>query len=342
LIHMLILLKKPVRVAGMLFAASVFAMAWGAVARPGTINYAEGQVRLDGRSVAVSKLGSTEVAPGHVLQTENGKAEMLLTPGVFLRLGDHSAARMISPSLTDTRVELVRGEASLEVDLLSKENRLNVIDRGADVHIAKKGLYSFRADQPLVAVYDGKAEVRINDQTAEVGKGKELAFEPAAKLKPQKFDRRQSDPLMAWSKVRSEYLADANAATARTVVVSNPGWWGGTGWYWNPYFDTWAFVPGSGYLYNPWGVGFYSPTYWYYNPPLYYYPRVGRVWTGGSGAGRIPRGPLGNGPTVAPAPAGGSGLRFGGGSPAMRQAPPAMRAPVPAAGGAGLRFGGRR
>ena len=103
--------------------------AYGAVARPGTINYAEGQVSLDGRAVAHGKLGSAEIASGHVLQTARGKAEVLLTPGVFLRLGDESSVRMVSPSLTDTRVELLRGRAMLEVDLLEKENRLRVRDR---------------------------------------------------------------------------------------------------------------------------------------------------------------------------------------------------------------------
>src|SRR5512135_3919659 len=87
--------------------------AYGAVARPGTINYTEGQVTIDGRTIGAKQLGSTELAPGRVLETGSGKAEMLLTPGVFLRLGDHSAVRMVSPSLTDTRVEMVRGRATL-------------------------------------------------------------------------------------------------------------------------------------------------------------------------------------------------------------------------------------
>src|SRR5947209_6985783 len=136
------LLKRPARLGLALFAGTCFAAAWGAVARPGTVNYAEGSVRLDNRALAAKSLGSTEVAPGHVLQTDaNGMAEMLLTPGVFLRLGNNSAAKMISPSLSDTRVELLRGQATLEVDMLSSENHLNLIDRGADIRIQKKGIY---------------------------------------------------------------------------------------------------------------------------------------------------------------------------------------------------------
>jgi len=237
--------------------------AYGAVARPGTINYTEGQVTAEGRAISAKKLGNTELSPGGVLQTTNGKAEMLLTPGVFLRLADNSAVRMISPSLTDTRVELLRGRAILEVDLLEDENRLQVRDRGTDVRVEKKGIYAFDADRPAVAVYDGKAAVQVDDKKVEVGKGKELPLDPPA-LKPQKFDRNQTDDLYAWSKLRSQYLAEANASSVQTVIVNNPGWWGGTGWYWNPWYSTWSFVPGTGYLYNPWGFGFYSPSYWRY------------------------------------------------------------------------------
>src|SRR4051794_15823015 len=141
--------------------------AYGAVARPGTINYTEGQVTIDGKAVAAKSLGSLELAPGRVLQTGQGKAEMLLTPGVFLRLGENSAARMVSPSLTDTRVELLRGKALLEVDMLEKENRLVVRDGAANVRIAKKGIYHFDAEAPSVAVYDGKVEAQVDDHQVE-------------------------------------------------------------------------------------------------------------------------------------------------------------------------------
>ena len=258
----------------------------GSVARPGMVNYAEGQVTLDGQTIGAKQIGHAEVAPGHVLQTQDGKAEMLLTPGVFLRLSDHSAVRMISPSITDTRVELVRGEAMVEAAQVEKENRLDVVDAGAQTLIQKHGVYEFKADHPMVAVFDGKAEVQVDDHSVEVGKHRELALDQGqTKLKPEKFDVDQAkatDPLYNWSKLRSEYISEANASTAQTIVLGNPGWWAGTGWYWNPYFDTWAFMPGTGYLYSPFGFGFYSPAYWSYAVPVYrgFYGRYGRGYYG--------------------------------------------------------------
>src|SRR6516164_7318182 len=80
-------------------------------ARPGTVNYVEGQVSLDGQTLDEKSVGSIEVDAGQSLATENGKAEVLLTPGVFLRLGSESSVRMISSSLIDTQIELSHGKS---------------------------------------------------------------------------------------------------------------------------------------------------------------------------------------------------------------------------------------
>jgi hypothetical protein len=336
------LLKTPGRIAGGVFAAALFASAYAAVARPGTVNYTEGQVTLNGTQLDRKALGQTEVAPGEILQTQSGKAEMLLFPGAILRLGDNSAARMVSASLTDTRVEVLRGEAMVEVADIQKENRLDIVDNGVPTQIEKKGIYSFNADHPTLAVYDGKAVVQADDRKVDVGKGKEVLLQPGATLKPQKFDRKQTDSLYEWSKLRSGYLAEANMASAQMVVVNNyPGWWGGTGWYWNPWYSTWAFVPGGGFLTSPFGFGFYSPAYWYYNAPAFYAP--GRVWV---------RRPVGTGfhrgvAARPAAPVGGSGVtsmgpRAGARSRGSFSAPRAGGFSRPmAAGGGGVHFGGR-
>src|SRR5579872_7197136 len=118
------------RVAGTMLAAGLMFAAQADMARPGTVNYIEGQVALDGRTIAASQSGKTTAEPGQVLSTAGGKAEMLLTPGVFLRLSDNSAVRMVSPTITNTRVELLKGDAMLEADQIQKENHLAVLDGG--------------------------------------------------------------------------------------------------------------------------------------------------------------------------------------------------------------------
>jgi hypothetical protein len=294
---------------GLLLAANAQMAQPGAVnmAQPGAVNYIEGQVSLDGQTVAAGQVGSLQVSPGQILETQNGRAEMLLTPGVFLRLSDQSAVRMVSPSITDTRVELIRGEAMMEAARVERENHLVVLDHGASALIGKRGIYEFRADVPTVVVFDGEAQVQQADRTIDVGKGKELLL---GQKKPQKFNREgaeSGDSLYAWSKLRSEYVAEANMSTAQTFVVGAPGWYG-TGWYWNPYFDSFAFMPGDGFFYSPfgWGGGFYSPGYFGAYAPYGYRGFGGRPgFAGRPGFGGRP------GFTTAPRM---SGRSFGGGS----------------------------
>ncbi|HXF27865.1 MAG TPA: FecR domain-containing protein [Bryobacteraceae bacterium] len=228
---------------------------------PGTVNYVEGQVALNGEGLTAKSAGTALLDVNQVLDTGQGKAEILLTPGVFLRLGDNSELKMISPSLADTKVQLVKGSAMLEVAEWLKENNLVVANNGATTTIEKNGLYAFNADQPSVSVLDGKAVVAEGDEHTSVKKDHQVLLNSGQRLKSTKFDKdaMESDSLYRWSKLRSQYLAQANVETARTVVVD--GGFYGAGWYWNPYWNFYSFLPGSGILYSPFGWGFYSPAY---------------------------------------------------------------------------------
>jgi hypothetical protein len=298
---------------------------------PGAVNYTEGQVFLNGQALTASQ--TAKVAPGQILETRDGKAEMLLTPGMFLRLNSNSQVRLDSNSITDTRVVVLRGEAMVEADQVVKDNGVQILDGNYSARIEKPGIYEFNADQPMVRTYDGEMTVSGDDRSANVKKGHELDLSAQnAKLKTHGFDTHMTDSLYAWSRVRSEYMAEANMATAQTIVVDNPGWYYGTGWYWNPYWSSWAFVPGAGLWGSPFGfgLGFYSPVAW-----SYYRPYIGGLYGGYYRGYPGYRG-------VAPA------AGFRGGAPAFRggAAAPAFRGGVatPHFGGGGfaggMHFGG--
>jgi lipopolysaccharide export system protein LptA len=334
------LLKTSGRVAGTLLAAALLLPAQGHNARPGTVNFTEGMVSVNGQAVSEKQLGSVRVAPGQTLETRDGRAEMLLTPGVFLRLGNQSAVKMVSASIIDTRVEVLRGTAMLEADQVEKENHLAVLNHGSTTAIVKQGVYAFNADQPKVMVYDGHAKVQQDDRTADLFKGDQVTLSPDnPKLKVKGFhvkSTEQADSLYAWSKLRSEYSAETNMSLAQTVAGTNPNWYAGTGWYWDPYFDSFGFMPGDGYLFSPFGWGFMSPAFWggYYAPYYGYGYGFGR---GGYGYGRYPIG-RGRPPVMTRGSVGGAvGARsFGGGfGGGMRMGGGGMRM-----GGGGVRMGG--
>src|SRR5271167_19284 len=68
-------------------------------AQPGTVNYVEGQASVDGRPVDGNASGAIQLQPGQMLTTQNGRAEILLTPGVFVRMGANGSVQMVSPDL---------------------------------------------------------------------------------------------------------------------------------------------------------------------------------------------------------------------------------------------------
>jgi len=274
-------------VAGSFVLAALLSLpAWGDTttdrhtAMPGTLNYVEGQATIGDQALNVKSVGTANLQDGQVLTTEKGKAEILLTPGVYLRLGDNSSARMVSTSLTNTQVALNQGEAMLEVDQIYPQNNIVVSQPGGNTRVLKTGLYDFDDMNHTVRVWDGKADVFVGDHRIQVKGGHELALDTTGKLKTKDFNKKelaQNDDLYRWSSLRSEYLSEANIDTAQLYYANGwygPGWWGGwgpgwgwgAGWYWNPWFAGFTFMPWNGYLYNPFGWGFYSPYFAYRAP----------------------------------------------------------------------------
>jgi len=248
------------------------------VISPGTINYMERQVSLDNRPLNAA--GSVVLQPGQLLTTANGFAEVLLTPGAFLRVGNDSQVRLITAGLADTKAQLDRGTAMIEVDQLIKGTNLQLVINGATVQLEKKGLYDFDAGEQAVRVLDGKAKVTEAARSKTIGKGDQVLFASTKPLKTSGFDMKalKTQPLYVWSEARSQDESRANVALAQNVAVY--GGWYGPGWYWDPYWSFYAYLPGNGFFYSPFGWGFYSPAFiGYYGVPYRYYGHYG-TWHG--------------------------------------------------------------
>jgi uncharacterized membrane protein YgcG len=274
-------------------------------ARPGTLNYIEGTAHLQDKQLKVKDVGSTELNTGEVLSTEEGKAEILLTPGVFLRIDGHSAVKMISPGLTLTQVELERGRAGVEVDEIYPANDLEIIAGGVATQLMKTGYYEFSTNPAAAMVFKGRAEVKTAEGKRIGVKGhRELALTVGTIGEPAKFDTRKAeDEFYGWSRLRSQYLAEANnriAGEYAGVAGFYPGW------YWDPYMWNYTFIGAYPY-WSPFGYGFYPP-YW---GGYYYYG--GHGYGGRGYGGDSPHGGEGGSHGVGGGPHGGGGGVSGGG-----------------------------
>jgi hypothetical protein len=242
-------------------------------AKPGAVSYIEGNVSVNGAPVSSSDLRSLFLAANDRLFTEAGKAEVLLAPGVFLRVGDNSQVRMISPSLVEPQVELVSGEAMIELDQFVAGSSTSVLDHGSLTVLQKTGLYRFTADAvPTAAVLEGKADVNFGGKRIELGKNKQALL--TDELTASKLDLNKTDDLYAWSNVRAQYDAAVSYQGAKSAY--NSGGYGYSsgyqtpGLYWNGPYSSWMWMPGDGAFYSPFGWGFYGPGLVAYAPIVGY------------------------------------------------------------------------
>ncbi|HUX44928.1 MAG TPA: hypothetical protein VMV57_09275 [Terracidiphilus sp.] len=253
-------MRLKLRCTALLALALLSLPAFAAIqARPGTVNYVEGRAYLQGMLIRNRDVGTDSLNPGSILSTRNGKAEILLTPGVFLRVGSHSTVRMISPDITHTQVQLLRGRAGVEVDEIHPENDLQILDGGVSTRLLKTGYYEFDTHPAMARVFSGEASVQeIAGRSTTVKGHHQIRLEPGVASRSVGFHIQDAqNDLYNWSRLRSKYLAENSRQIAREYAGAS-GYY--PGWYWDPYAWDYAYLaPGP----------FWSPFSWGYSPPMW-------------------------------------------------------------------------
>jgi len=208
-------------------------------ARAGTIHFTEGEVYLDAQPVRATPMNFPLMADGQVLRTGNGRAEVLLAPGAFLRLDSQAAIKMLNGQLEDTQVELQKGTALIEVVQLPKDARLQIKLGETATSFKGMGLHRFDADARELRVFGGTAEVIANDRKLGAGRGRMVRLGSVPSL--AKFNTKETDALHDWSARRS-FLLYTSSSEALAQRITN---WESTasGWSWNRDFDVRLFSP---------------------------------------------------------------------------------------------------
>src|SRR5271157_5129981 len=216
---------KPVWIAGLL-AVILALSAIPALAQPvisaksGLISYVEGKVFLSDQVVEPSPTHFPDVKENAMVRTDEGRAEVLLTPGVVLRLGENSSLKLITNRLIDTRLELLTGAAVVEADNVEKDTSVTVVCKSGMVGLSKIGIYRFDAEPGRLRVFKGMADVKLGSETVEAimvsgGKTISLAGNTAT---AEKFDIEDTDSLDRWSSKRGMVLAMANPSAAKSAA----------------------------------------------------------------------------------------------------------------------------
>ena len=271
-------------------------------AHAGVVQYVEGRAYLNDQ-VVEPKFGQfPDIKENQEFRTEEGRAEILLTPGVFLRLGENSTIRMLSTRLTDTKVEVLSGSAVIECNDVPKDNSIQAVYKGNAIRFEKQGLYRVDTAPARLRVYEGEAVVTDSAGQLTLRGGKETNL--SGVLLAESFDRKDQDALYSWSDRRAAYVAQANIVSANYVngggysgygSGSSYGLFGSSGygyngfgygpsflggWMFNPMFGMYTYMPYSGFGYSPFGYTYYSPS------TAVYAPAYGSAYTGAA-PGRV-------------------------------------------------------
>ena len=268
-------------------------------AKAGGVNYVEGTVSIaknQGRSGILLKGDKLEIGD-RVSTGADGKAEILLNPGSFLRLGGNSVFEFKTTSLDDLQIDLSSGSAMFEV-FAAQDFTVSVNVPNTKFHLIQSGIYRVDVADGVgtIEVWKGKAE--LADALGTVVKGGREASFNGGTAAVAKFDRDDKDALETWSKARSKELSKFSSSLQRkqmqTALMNSF-----LGRQWNTYdsFGLWVFDPfGRNYCFLPFGYGWSSP-YGYgfgnylggYNlPPVIYYPPVAIPSTPGTSNGTRP------------------------------------------------------
>jgi len=153
---------------------------------------------------------------------------VLLTPGVFVRIGEWSTIRMIANQLSDTRVELLAGSAVVDSAEPSSGTSVTLIYKNWSVRFLEQGVYRIDSDPPRLWVFQGKAEVSADThgEALSVGHGMCVPFAPALVL-DRSIDPPR-DALSIWAEGRQQSISADNAIAATiqdpaSIDTSNSG-----------------------------------------------------------------------------------------------------------------------
>ena len=278
-------------------------------AKAGVVNLAEGDARvIRARAFAMPEMliSGDELQSGDTVRTgTTGRAEILLNPGCYLRLGGQSEFVFLFDNFTSDKLKLLRGSAVLEASAI--DSSILVETPKASFEIARDGLYRFNVGA------DGRAEVAVRKGRVFVGvtsirEGKRAVVEGGTAA-IAKLNKQDIDALDEWSKDRAKSLIALNSGLSNTGMRRTLGMsFMRNAWIYDPFCRCYTFLP--------MGAGFASPYGWNYpvcNPYGYYY-YGGRYnnggWTGGgSGSGY----PSSGGGSGSGGHSGGGGSSGGGG-----------------------------
>ena len=205
-------------VPGLLAAIGVTATAQSVIStHSGVVYFFDGVVYLGDQPLAQKFGRFPEIPKGGELRTAQGRAEILLTPGVFLRIADNSSIVLRDNSLSDTQVELLSGAAIVEAADGSSPAAVEVVYKSWRVRLPHEGVYRLDSEPACVTVYKGEADISAEGAKETVAAREREMVPLASVLQPEASGAPANDAFKSWAMSRSQAIASDNATAAGII-----------------------------------------------------------------------------------------------------------------------------
>ncbi|MCW5966852.1 MAG: FecR domain-containing protein, partial [Bryobacterales bacterium] len=147
-------------------------------AKAGLVNYFEGTVLMNGEELKYSATRFHQIPNGGILETPaNGRAEVLLSPGVMLWLGESSRLELVSDKLDAAQVRLLGGNAVISSTEFPKETSITILVNDDQVRFSNAGVYRLSFSPTKLEVQEGQADVLRAGVETRVKKGRSLMID---------------------------------------------------------------------------------------------------------------------------------------------------------------------
>lgn len=267
-------------------------------AKAGGINAVTGRtgVHAQGSSEWEQLTIKDNLEAGDVVKTGgDGRVEMLLNPGSYLRVAENSEFELTNNSLDNLELRLIRGTAIVEATGADdSEMLINIITPHTRMAIVRRGLYRVKVvPGDVTELIVRKGRVLLADSQTKIKGGRKLVFSGLtfSEAKLEKADK-QTDDFDNWSKQRAETIAQVNrkirSRDVNLLLASFNDPWSlrsSNGlWLFHPRFGCYTFLP----FFYGWGSPYGSSYSNYYFAGYHWYGRrpYGGTTGGYSSGGR--------------------------------------------------------
>jgi len=250
-------------------------------AKAGGINAITGQASMHGKGETdwQQLMITDDLQAGDRVKTaSDGRVEILLNPGSYLRVGGNSEVELSNNSLSNLEFRLLRGTAVVEATGVEETQMLiNISTPHARLAIDRQGLYRLNVvpdDATVLIVRKGRV---ILDSHTKIKGGNKVVFSATAvsvaKLTDEEKKAEKELAIEQWSQDRAETLAKANRRiNNRMLTTAFSGAYGdaflfGGGrrsglWFYNSRLGCYTFLPYGFYnTYSPYGVSYSTTIY---------------------------------------------------------------------------------